>query len=585
MYTISCICLNKPSAGQMKYPYFPRSAVLVLGLAFYVLAHDRVTVGEFGQLPPGNTFMNSLLDFWGSDVRGPSWMSYVKYEFLILSECNQKSSARPSWCTSYGSVLSHVLQELRSLVTSRHTSVNESCTWSYFYSRFLFHFIPFGTVKYAGGFNAASVQWNIAVNPVYALNTTLFYFESISEKTCICAFLHLHLQPAVVTSHKSDDSNAVYQCGVYRQPNTKIWRIHKLLTLFYSNKCECTDILFMLQYDLIEDLPPFPVYYAMFAMKSLHNVLDLIRIPFEQVQDVEYPFMSDKTTVMVGRPYVCIMVRITAPIMHQITLSVLMEGSRLSSHIGLSFFHGRLNINDIIPESGLRFIITNNRLATQNITSILNLATLVLWGNLDLITNYTLVVRYHKTICPGSYCKLQKRTMIPGNLDRIAVKSDMPEIYNFTYYIPPAYQDSSLAINITSFTLDAPNVGDLEQSSRVCDYGGLIMTYQEHEHTIHLPIAIICDQMSINRLLDIAQPLYLGRGSLSVILRNYGYRLQFSFVVFTSGCRGIVASHVLLSHMPHRWPCQSGNCSRLQETCNTIMCWRYPEYMNEKVWH
>ena len=142
-------------------------------------------------------------------------------------------------------------------------------------------------------------------------------------------------------------------------------------------------------------------------------------------------------------------------------------------------------------------------------------------------------------VCVLPLCHAQKEQLIPGQILNQHVSSLGTSVLNYTYYIDEE-ASHQMALSVNTMKLQGYNV-------RHCDYGGVILAYKDSIHNqYHVALGVYCSPAAVASLLAIANPIYLSRGSLSIIVKSYQYLfgLDLAFSVLPTECHGIVAEYV-----------------------------------------
>jgi hypothetical protein len=242
---------------------------------------------------------------------------------------------------------------------------------------------------------------------------------------------------------------------------------------------------------------------------------------------------------MIGKTAI-IVINIRTFMMWRVACIFYAMGQASDNNNNVTFIDGHVHVWDAIS-----YFPTMTGEVNKKFQSTLNELTVVIHHDTDPMAGYDALGFDFFTLrdpCISVYCYQNVSVVQEGDIYSVEVNTEKTEIYNLTYYIPPGGATHSLALNITTFDLKG-------YSTYFCGYGGVQLSYREGS-VWHLPLGLYCSQGTIIGLKQAAQPLHLGSGSLSIIIKNHRpmNTLVFSFVVYTSPCRGIISSHHQQQH-------------------------------------
>ena len=148
-----------------------------------------------------------------------------------------------------------------------------------------------------------------------------------------------------------------------------------------------------------------------------------------------------------------------------------------------------------------------------------------------------------KDKCPSSTCYITLTKIHSGmSLDQ-RINQDSTVISNNTYYMDPD-NDKQMSLRVTSLSIQGHYIPS-------CPYGSVTLAYKENIHqSHHIILGTYCSPGTVNGLLEIASPLYLAKGSLSIIVKSYMYitKIKMLFTISTDSCKGIVDEYFVVRY-------------------------------------
>ena len=196
----------------------------------------------------------------------------------------------------------------------------------------------------------------------------------------------------------------------------------------------------------------------------------------------------------------------------------------------------------------------------QTWISTLNDAT-VISSHGQIINSKIINLKYEAKLipCQPNICNFEIKHVFPDLPIIQSVYSAGTHIYNYTYVMETPVQDY-LAINVTSLSFDGFYSMSCRYGSATFYYAGtgheqekmpqyLFNIYAKYK-TYASPQMVIgsyCSPSTIDGLLEAAEPLYLGKGTLSVVVKTYQHvtKVSINYTIITSKHHGVLDSYLV----------------------------------------
>ena len=264
------------------------------------------------------------------------------------------------------------------------------------------------------------------------------------------------------------------------------------------------------------------------------------------------------------------MVTITVDLMYQVylTVNLLPPLTNITSNttdtidVFIILVDGPMSVTDAVnyfPTHRIMDKIGNSQFVRQQTwTSSLNDATVISSHGLK---NEVVKLKYGAKLipCQSHLCTIEIQHVSPDLPIKQIVFSAGTHIYNYTYVMETPIQEY-MAINVTHLNFDG-------LYSMSCRYGSVTFyfagTSHEQENIIAdrfniytkyktytsppMVIGTYCSPSTIDGLLEVAKPLYLGKGTLSVVFKTYQFvtKISMNYTIITSQCQGVVNSYLV----------------------------------------
>ena len=263
------------------------------------------------------------------------------------------------------------------------------------------------------------------------------------------------------------------------------------------------------------------------------------------------------------------MVTVTVDLMHQVYLNINLSPpmtniTDTTTDSSIILVDGPMSATDAVnyfPVHRIMGGMGSARFVHQRTwTSTLNDATVI--SSYELNTKNEIIhLKYGAKLmpCQPHICRIEIKH-VPHNLPmQQVVFATGTHIYNYTYVMETPIQDY-LAINVTHLYFDgfysmSCRYGSVtfyfagtshDQDNIIADKFNIYTKYKTYTSP-QMVIGSYCSPSTIDGLLEVAKPLYLGKGTLSVVLKTYRYvtKISMNYTILTNKCMGVVDSYLV----------------------------------------
>ena len=496
--------------------------------------------------------VEDLLSQLHPDTRGISWRLYVNKMVSHVDRCHLRQHVRPYWCSSYKNIIQYVWRSLQIQGASQSCKV-ETCKPN---ARNTNLFLAsFGSIHYS---ESCKMEWIIKINPMFSFNITLLYYESVLQPAKSIAFSSdeerwnyirryrhqelLHRGFSLVFKNPFTFYHGINHIASFggKLTRSSIYFGGDLLYIMISPILKRTNVHFALTYQIFGKLSRFHyepsthsyvtpgryMYRGLIVDSSRRSMHDHY-VPDMQLP-MEYMTMDDKHIVRIG---------LHTYFMWQIAVALHYSWTTPVTNITMIFVDGpTLAWSSEILFPTNQCVLNMDTSLPYQVHSTLNDATLFLQYDTLYADVLIMSFMYMRDNCTSIHChEVTTAIYQPLGIQHL-IKTSNTEVYNMTYYIPIELTETSfLAVNISLLRIKG-------LYTPLCEYGGVILTYSEGSVT--QPLGMYCSVGTIQGLLKAAQPLHLGAGSLSILIKNYApvNQIHLRFTVYISPCMGIFSS-------------------------------------------
>ena len=509
----------------------------------------------------GNLLINAL-----TEKANISWHVYIDEAVSMFSRCQLINDVTPMWCSVHIGMTRHMFLG----VTARqqhHTYGRGHC--SHVKDEVEHHVLraPFGIIHYEG---QCQIKWDITTHSAFSLNISVIEFDPVLQ-SLLCWELHRqerdqrgiqlvidhvddHAEPhaipsqlcsetvpknILVSSHRASVRLVLH----FNPPPISMYITYQITTMLPILRRSNDTVSYPT--NVYEGITLYPTYYwASVYLRKFQPPLQYLRF------GDTFAIILNIRTFMLWR---------VQAIYKGVCKSGQVNSTFVDGHVDLwdsqSYFSSASVCQNVMYNKSLRRK-TQNADQTDKQAHHLHQSENEIWKEEfhSTMNEAAIIVRHHgggnvwvqiyfstyKDPCTSPNCHMNISAVKEGEVYPVKVISHGTEWHNLTYYIPKGLTSYSLALNVTVFNLNGV-------STYLCDYGGVLMMYKEATN-MHLPLGMYCSQGAIVGLLKAAKPLHLGHGSLSIIIKNRApiNTILFSFILYTSPCRGIISSHYRL---------------------------------------
>ena len=495
--------------------------------------------------------VTQLVDKLDGD-RGTSWAEYVDESMTELSHCHQWYEDIPrEWCNNYISTIHRMMVNLVNQMSSQAQQIKQCRFVPDQELRYLFDG-PYGSLEYNG---ACNIEWYITVHPAFSLNISVLAYDPVLLAPGCSQYYYV-----------SDWRNWFRTVSGFNFVYRSINKENNLDTTPLCGKIIPTHVLnsgSSIKFQMPVVLGPFPV-----TIRIIYHIMrKLPEVALQKVKQHGRIFSSSNTKGMIifqtydtnkpgyyfsrfKRFFLNLIFDQTSVAfinvhtfwMWQLHLNITKIDIEQNDEFDIAFVDGYTQPWDSIIHAHTHFVGITSNSSTENFTSTLSEATLVVkYSN---VRHLSFSVMYNSTriSCVPNICHENTTTIGKDATYTAEVISTTTQIYNLTYSTESLHSATSISLIITSLDVRG-------YYTYLCDYGGLLLMYKEGTQP-YLPLGLYCSQGVITGILRAAKPLYLGSGSLSIIIKNYGplNSIHLRYTVFDSECRGIVSGHFYLGH-------------------------------------
>ena len=515
-----------------------------------LIADHQICTSHLHKQSEMRSLADQLLDRFDPAKRGISWGLYIDSALSYVAICGDKTS-KPHWCSSYIDINRSFSSRLRNQIYSQKYT-DMKCHMSR--NTYLFQG-SFGTIAHFGN---CDVTWTLRIHSTFAFNITILDYEPYLQPSSCVTYLtwtdilymsridydeivsQTNVRMFILTP---SNRNLFTICGKYLETNL-YYNGHNV-RIGFDRKELGVDARVSIAYQVIAKL----VQSAVTGERSKHKTPSHSSYSGLSVNN-SYSSVSENvfTNVQLGREQMSygensmMIMSLHTYMMWRVRSHVEVDDMEIDKELTLTFIDGPSKLWDSrIPFPIQTHVLGHTGQLSSQFYSTLNEITVVLlYAELahGRVTAYFDFVRDN---CTQIHCQQSVDAMYAQNIISRTIHTSKTEIYNLTYYMPsetPERSGASLALNITVFDLHG-------HYTSLCEYGGVLLTYREGAQD-HQPLGMYCSVAVITGLRRIAKPLYLGGGSLSIIIKNYGpvNSLRLVFTLYITLCRGIVSERL-----------------------------------------
>ena len=403
----------------------------------------------------------------------------------------------------------------------------ERVIFSYEGSRVLFVRSYMGTIMYSG---KCTLNWSIVVSPIFSINITVHRLRFV----LLTHDLYLIVEKVA--------PSFILQFREYGHPRPS--------TIYISGYAARVDLVVSKAQSQHE---MHLTYQSMHKMSPKFNVTTIKKFDMKQ-----HYFIWPVRLFGMRRPrqelhrigtsnFYMLSFMITTAWMHHLNLSITIKcrNERYFDVDMIGFIDGPWEYSDSqslpLEVIDIRGCTCTAEIATYRQTT-LNIGGMI-FGSSKQVSMIHISIAYANlpVVCVPPTCYTHTKQLLSGQILNQRVSSSLTAFHNYTFYVDESSKHQ-MSLRITLLNQHGYNI-------HYCAYGGIILAYKGSlHHRYFVELGLYCSPGAIAGLLAVAKPLYLSKGSMSIIVKTYNglFGVDTIFSVLSSERSGVVSS--LIDH-------------------------------------